>query len=89
MKEHQDVCERGMLEKSAVTEHAQERQHPIRWGEMAVLDRARRHKELLLKEALYIQRIPAGDRLTCDSGLELQNCWTATLRRLEGAAGLK
>ena len=29
LKEHRDVCERGMMEKSAVAEHARENHHPI------------------------------------------------------------
>ena len=31
LKEHRDVCERGMMEKSAVAEHARENHHPIHW----------------------------------------------------------
>ena len=29
LKEHRDACERGMMEKSAVVEHAWENHHPI------------------------------------------------------------
>ena len=66
MREHQDACERGTLEKSAVAEHAWERHH-----------------ELRLKEAFHIRRIPAGNCLNHDLGLELPYCWGATLRRLQ------
>ena len=83
MKEHRDACERGTLEKSAIAEHAWEKCHPIKWKETAVLAQARRHKELILKEAFHIQKMPAGDRINRDVGLELPGCWMTTLRRLE------
>ena len=83
MKEHQDACEKGALEKSAIAEHAWERHHPIKWEDTAILAQARGHKELRLKEAFHIRRIPAGSRLNHDLGLELPNCWGATLRRLQ------
>ena len=81
MREHQDACERGTLEKSAVAEHAWERHHPIKWEDTAVLAQAKGYKELRLKEAFHMWRIPAGNRLNHDLGLELPNCWGATLRR--------
>ncbi len=31
MKEHQDACQKGTLEKSALAEHAWENHHPIKW----------------------------------------------------------
>ena len=52
MKEHRDACCRGMLDKSAMAEHAWKRYHPIKWEDTRVIDRARRPKELQLKEAL-------------------------------------
>ena len=57
LKEHQDACERGMMEKSAVAEHAWEHHHPIHWEETTVLDHGR-GQELLVKEALHIQMTP-------------------------------
>ena len=36
MKEHQDACQKGALEKSAFAEHAWESHHPIRWEETTV-----------------------------------------------------
>ena len=30
---HRDACERGMMEKSAVAEHAWDNHHPIHWEE--------------------------------------------------------
>ena len=86
MKEHQDACRKGTLEKSAVVEHARENHHPIKWEETSIVDQARRPKELLLKEALHIQMTPAEERFNRDGGLELPSCWMATLRRLEGGA---
>ena len=50
MKEHQDACCRGMLEKSALAEHTWEHHHPIKWQDTRVIDRARRPKELQLKK---------------------------------------
>ena len=70
LKEHKDACRRGELEKSAITEHAWKHHHTIKWEEMSVVDRASRHTELLLKEALNIQLIPVGERLNWDEGLE-------------------
>ena len=69
-----------MVDRSAIAEHAWENQHPIKWEETEIVDQARRPKELLLKEALHIQMTPAGQRFNRDVGLELPNCWTATLR---------
>jgi len=37
LKEHQDVCKRGMMEKSAVVEHAWENHHQIHWGKTKVI----------------------------------------------------
>ena len=84
LKEHWNACERGTLENSTVAEHVWERHHPINWEETIVLIHARQHKEVVLKKALYvyIQKIPVEDRLHCDAGLELPNCWMTTLRRL-------
>ena len=55
MKEHQDACQKGALEKSALAEHAWESHHPIKWEEATVVDQARSPKELLLKEAIHIR----------------------------------
>ena len=70
LKEHRDACERGMMEKSAVAEHAWENHHPIDWEETTVLDRGR-GQELLLKEALHIQMTPSEERFNQDGGLEV------------------
>ena len=80
MKEHQDACCSGMLEKSAVAEHAWEHHHPIRWQDTRVVDRARRPKELHLKEALHIQTLTE-ELLNQDIGLEVPGCWLTALRR--------
>ena len=82
MKEHQDACEKGMTEKSAIAEHAWTEHHPIAWEEAAVVDQARRKKELLLKEALHIQTTPEEQRFNRDVGLELPGCWLATIQSL-------
>ena len=71
LKEHQETLRRGMTEKSAVAEHAWDNQHSINWQEASIIDRARRHKELLLKEALHIHMTPADQHLNREGGLEL------------------
>ena len=38
MKEHQDACQKGALEKSALAEHAWESHQPIKWEETTVVD---------------------------------------------------
>ena len=83
LKEHRDACERGMMEKSAVAEHAWENHHPIDWEETTVLDRGR-GQELLLKEALHIQMTPSEERFNRDGGLEVPGCWIAVMRRQGG-----
>ena len=67
LKEHRDACERGMMEKSAVAEHAWEHHHPIHWEETTVLDHGRGQE--LLKEALHIQMTPVEERFNRDGGL--------------------
>ena len=62
LKEHQDACERGVMEKSAVAEHVWENHHPIHWEETIVLDHGR-GQELLVKEALHIQMVPASTEI--------------------------
>ena len=37
LKEHRDACERGMMEKSGVAEHAWKNHHLIYWEETTVL----------------------------------------------------
>ena len=79
MKEHQDACQKGTLEKSALAEHAWENHHPIKWEETTVIDQARTSKELMLKEAIHIRlNHPSLNR---DGGLELPGCWMAALRK--------
>ena len=84
LREHQEACRKGTLEKSAVAEHAWKDHHTIKWEETAVVDMARHPRELLLKEAIHIQMTPAEERLNRDAGLELPGCWVAALRKQEG-----
>ena len=84
LKEHWDACERGLMENYAVQEHAWEHHHPIYWEETTVLNHGR-GQELLLKEALHIQMTTAEERFNQDGGLEVLGCWTAVMRRQEGA----
>ena len=43
-------------------------------------------EELLLKETIHIQGAPAGECLNRDGGKGIPRCWTAALKRSEGAA---
>ena len=49
-----------------------------------VLDHTRRHKELLLKEVLYISAAPEGSHFNNDEGPELNECWITTIQQWEG-----
>ena len=51
----------------------------------SVVDWARRPEELLLKEAIHIQRTPVGERLNRDGGKGVPKCWMATLKHSEDA----
>ena len=83
IKEHKDACNRGQLEKSAIAEHAWRHDHPIMWQNTQVLDRASRHKELLVKEALHIQMAAKNGSLNRDGGVEVHDCWVSAIRRYE------
>ena len=41
LREHQEACRKGTLEKAAVAEHAWKDQHAIKWDETTVVDMAR------------------------------------------------
>ena len=74
MNEHKDVCNRGQLEKSAIAKHARRLDHPIKWYSTQVLDRASRHKELVVKEALQIRMAAENGSLNRNGGVELYDC---------------
>ena len=61
-------------------------EHSNDWEGASVIDRARRSRELMLKEALHIQMTPAEERFNRDGGLEIPGCWIAALKTLR--AGL-
>ena len=50
----------------AVAKHAWEQDHPIEWSNTNILDHARGHSELLLKEALHIQTATKGSHFNRD-----------------------
>ena len=60
----------GFAEKSPVVEHAWTHHHPIKWEDIRVIDRARRPKDLRLKEALHIQTT-AEEHFNQDVGIEV------------------
>ena len=86
LREHQDACRTQSLQKSVVVEHVWGSHHPINWKDISVIDQAKRPEELLLKESIHIQGTPAGERLNRDGGKGIPKCWTAALKRSEGAA---
>ena len=49
-----------------------------------MLDRATRPDKFKVKEALYIKRTPANNRLNRDGGYKLPGCWIATTKKLGG-----
>ena len=78
VKEHRDACQKGALKMSALAEHTWMKHHPIKWVKVSVIDQARTAKELLVKEAIYIQLNPPS--LNRNGGLELPRCWMAALK---------
>ena len=56
----------------------------VDWDETRVLDRAARHVQLKLNEALRIEKIPANNRINQDGSYELPGCWIATMKKLGG-----
>ena len=58
-------------------EHAREHSHPIKWEEASILDCARRHQELLVKEVLRIPTTKAN--FNRDAGIGVHDCWVSTI----------
>ena len=83
LKEHKDACSQGQWQKSAIAEHAWRHDHCIEWDDAAVIDRASRHKEFLVKEALHIQTAAGKNSLNRDGGVKLHDWWIATVKRCE------
>ena len=73
-----DACVHGSTEKSAVSDHAWTYHHSILWDEVQIVDSARRHDILQLKEALHIQT--TDNLFNRDVGLEVPQCWPALLK---------
>ena len=65
-----------------VAEHAWENHHPIHGEETTVLAHSR-GQELLVKEVLHIQMIPADECLNEDGGLEVPGCCNVMRRQGE------
>ena len=83
MKEHRDACSRGQMEKSAVAEHAWKFDHLSNGGmPQYILDYVKRH-ELLLKQALHNQSAAKGSTFNKGGGVELYECWVATIIKCE------
>ena len=75
LKEHWEGFQRGMMEKSAVAEHAWKEHHFIRWKEeTTVMDTTRHPGKPPLKEALHIHMTPAEEHLNRNTGLEIHEC---------------
>ena len=80
LKEHRDACKRAQTGKSAIVEHAWRNGHSIRWDDVVVLDHAKRHRELLLKEALHICTTARGKNFNRNHGTELHDHWITLVR---------
>ena len=48
-----DACRKGEINESAIAEHVWGLQHPIKWDEVAIIDKSDRMMELRLKEAMH------------------------------------
>ena len=88
IKEHEDGCKKGTMEKSAIAKHAWTNNHTIKWNETTVLDQAKRRKELLMKEALHISLTAEDQCFNRDGGIELPACWATTLKVLHAERSL-
>ena len=86
LREHQDACRTQSLQMSLVVEQAWGSHHPINWKDTLVIAWARRPEKFLLKEAIHIQRTPAGECLNRDGGKGSPKCWMTALKCNEGAA---
>ena len=69
-----------------VVEHAWNTRQAIQWGETTILDQARRHPKLRIKEALHTLMIPFDQHLNRDEALEQPGCWTAMMKHMGGGA---
>ena len=76
---------RGALERSAVAEHAWKEHQPHQMGGVFDSGPGQKTQGAVAKEALHAQMTLAEERFNRDGGLELPDCWTATLRQLRGA----
>ena len=80
IKEHQDANRLYRPEKSAVAEHALCNDHRIDWDTVDIVNTASQKMELLVKEAIHIQRTPKELLLNRDNGWQIPESWNATLR---------
>ena len=81
LKEHQIATRRGETDKSAIAEHAWEKQHQPQWNIIKILDRARNESILLIKEALHIMMTDQHSLLNRDQGLAVVDCWRPLLKK--------
>ena len=89
LKEYWNACQRGMLEKSAIVQHAWKDHHSINWEVATVVDKAKHPGELANMEALHIHMTPAEECLNRHTGLEIPGCWMAALRKQEARTKLR
>ena len=83
LQEHQKACQEGSTALSAVAEHVYQHQHPIQWEETSIVDQARGHRELLVKEAIHIRSMPSQERFNRDIGTDLPSRWLTLLKARE------
>ena len=81
LKQDQAATRRGETDKSAIAEHAWEKQHCPQWDNITILDHARNHTNLLVKEALHIALAGQRSLLNRDQGTAITDCWRPLLKR--------
>ena len=69
------MCHLCNTEKSAIADHAWEAGHSPDWEGVKILDTASR-KELLVKEAIYIQLTLSDQLLNRHSGWQIPEAWS-------------
>ena len=68
LKEQKEACIKQVTDKSTIAKHA------IKWEEASVLDHARKHPDLMVKEAIHIQTTPLDSSINRDKGAEILGC---------------
>ena len=71
---------KGSTDKSAIAAHAWTEDHPIRWGDARILQRASRSMEfIVVKEVISTRPAPDNSHFNHDGGYDIPNSWIASL----------